>query len=192
MKIVNRKTFLDLPNGTLFSKFAPDYFEDLCIKDETWFHDREDAAHDFLYQSLNDAVKCNSSDDFSYQLDLAREQGQSIPLDLDCASRDGLFDKDQLFAVWERTDVEQLLARLQTALNDGYVKQVETVGDPVTSGWYPTLHTWDASEGVFPGARYWTGTAWQTDSKATFVHWPIRFDTEQEARQYAEERDPDR
>jgi len=120
VRIVDRKTFLQLPAGTLFSKFAPDYFEDLCIKGETWWHRDEDAAHDFLYQSINDAIRCNSSEDFSNQLDLAREFGQSIPLDLDCTSRDGLYDKEQLFAVWERADVEQLLVRLENALGDGY------------------------------------------------------------------------
>lgn len=119
MRIVDRETFLALPAGTLFAKFAPDYFEDLCIKGETWWH-TSGGAHDFLYQSINDAIRCNGSDDFSYQLDLARECGQGIPMDLNCTSRDGLFDKEQLFAVWEKVDVEQLLARLTVALNEGY------------------------------------------------------------------------
>lgn len=117
MQIVNRKTFLTLPSGTLFSKFAPDYFEDLCIKGESWIWDE---GNDFLYQSINDAVRCSSSEDFSYQLDLARENGQSIPMDLYCTARDGLFDTDQLFAVWERDDVEALITRLSLALTEGY------------------------------------------------------------------------
>ena len=33
-------------------------------------------------------------------------------IEYDVSSRDGLCDRDQLFAVWERGDVEALIARL--------------------------------------------------------------------------------
>jgi hypothetical protein len=41
------------------------------------------------------------------------ENGEEIPLDFDCQGRDGLFDLDQLFAVWSDSDVEALITRLR-------------------------------------------------------------------------------
>ena len=54
MKIVNKKTFLALPENTIFSKYDPHCFGDLCIKDETW-------SNDFIFLSFRDAIEAESS-----------------------------------------------------------------------------------------------------------------------------------
>lgn len=36
----------------------------------------------------------------------------------------------------------------------------QTDGSPTTPGWHATLQCWDAAEGIFPGAHYWDGKAW--------------------------------
>lgn len=113
MKIVNREQFLALPSGTLFSKYQPCVFEPLAIKGDTW-------TNDFLVQELHDAVDAANEAEFTDTLFFAVEEGRSVNLNLDCMGRDGLFDADQLFAVWERREVEQLIGRLQQALRDGY------------------------------------------------------------------------
>jgi len=113
MKIVNREQFLSLPTGTLFSKYSPCVFEDLRIKGDT-------CGNDFVVQQISDAVDASSSAEFVDLLSFAVEEGRSVNLNFDYAGRDGLFDKDQLFAVWERKDVEQLIDRLQQALREGY------------------------------------------------------------------------
>ncbi len=109
MKIVDLATFRALPAGTLFSKYEPFFFGPLCIKGETW-------EYDFLVQDIADAIECTGSNDFGNKLDEAQITGASLTMDFDCQGRDGCFDKGQLFAVWERVDVESLIARLQETL----------------------------------------------------------------------------
>lgn len=111
MKIVDRKTFLSMPAGTLFSKYVPMCFGELCIKESTL------GENDFLVQHINDAIACGGSDEFASLLDDAERNGTSLAMDFDALGRDGCFDADQLFAVWERDDVEALIARLQTAIS---------------------------------------------------------------------------
>lgn len=109
MKILNRKQFLELPGQVLFSKYEPCVFGDLTIKSDTM-------GNDFLVQYLNSSIKCKGSGDFADILENAEDTGVSIEIDLDSMGRDGCFDKDQLFAVWEEKDVRLLIARLQELL----------------------------------------------------------------------------
>lgn len=53
-------------------------------------------------------------------MDLAEIEGKPFALHFRTFCRDGEFDPDQLFAVWERDDVAGLIARLQQALSEGY------------------------------------------------------------------------
>lgn len=106
MKIVDRKTFLELPADTLYSKYEPCWFGDIEIKGETT------GLNDFVTQSIADAVRCNDSGEFSDILLAAQKTGESFSLDFDCAGRDGFYDDDQLFAIWEREDVIALIERL--------------------------------------------------------------------------------
>ncbi len=66
MKIVNRKTFLSLPKGILFSKFEPDVFREVEIKGGS-------LPNDYFYQDIASAIQCSGSNDFSDKLDLAVE-----------------------------------------------------------------------------------------------------------------------
>ncbi len=110
MKIVDRVTFLALPADTLFSKYTPCSMDELMIKGDSLTYD------DFLCQQIADAIKHNAYG-FSATLVDSRHNGTSISMDFDCQSRDGCFDADQLFAVWERADVAALIARLQRTLD---------------------------------------------------------------------------
>lgn len=113
MKIVTRQDFLALPAGAVFCKYSPQNFDDLAIKGESLSD-----SGDFLYQDIACSIDASSSVDFGNKLEDAEEKGASIPMDFERLSRDGLFDEDQLFAVFERSDVEALIARLQSALVD--------------------------------------------------------------------------
>lgn len=114
MLIVDRAKFLALPAGTLFSKYEPCVFGGLMIKGDSIFFD---GGNDFWCQQIADAIDANDSGEFADKLIDAQENGASVGLDLDCQMRDGLFDHDQLFAVWEPHDVAQLIERLQAAMN---------------------------------------------------------------------------
>ena len=109
MKIVDRKTFLALPPETLFAKYEPCAFEDLCIKGETW-------GDDFLVQDITGSIECCDSNEFVNRLDHSEATEESVPMDFECTGRDGCFDEGQLFAVWEPNDVRALIERLGRCL----------------------------------------------------------------------------
>jgi hypothetical protein len=67
-----------------------------------------------------------------------------------------------------------------------------TEGSPEAPGWYPILMMWDAEEGIFPNAGYWTGEKWEGDTVwAVIQYWPLRCDSQKVAKDTAYEHDPD-
>lgn len=111
MKIMTRDQFVLLPAGTVYAKYQPCCFEDLCIKGDSI------NGVDFFLQTILQ-IEADSSDQWMDRLDRAENIGESIPMDLNVQSRDGCFDSDQLFAVYEPQDVRGLIDRLQQALRD--------------------------------------------------------------------------
>lgn len=116
MKIVDRKTFLAMPSEVLFAKYAPCYFEALMIKGDTISHDGSDI--DFFYQDIVSAIKSTGSDDWTNKLFHSAATSGNLAMDFDCQGRDGCFEADQLFAVFEPQDVVALIARLQRTITD--------------------------------------------------------------------------
>lgn len=110
MKILNRKQFLALENDVLYSKYEPCIFQNPCIKHQSL------NSNDFVYQSLVDAIDSSSSDDWANKLFNAEQESISLNMNFDCAGRDGCFDDNQLFAVWEKEDVLALIEKLKTLL----------------------------------------------------------------------------
>jgi len=107
MKIVNRQQFLALPPNTVFAKYSPCVCGPLEIKGETW-------GNDFLVtNNLAEAIDCAGSTEFADLLFDAQKTGASLKMDFESEGRDGYFDEDQLFAVWERPDVLALIERLK-------------------------------------------------------------------------------
>lgn len=110
MKIVNLQQFLAMPEETLFSKYEPCHFDGLEIKVGNC------GERDFITQQIADAIECHDIGDFAAKLDDAKDTGVSLSMDFNMASRDGCFEGEQLFAVWERADLEALIKRLQVCL----------------------------------------------------------------------------
>jgi len=108
MRILNRTQFLALPENTLFCKYKPCLFGDLTIKGETW-------GNDFQTQEIADAIESMGSD-FHDKLFEAEDKGTSLRMDFHCMGRDGCFDAEQLFAIYERIDIEALISRLRECL----------------------------------------------------------------------------
>lgn len=119
MKIVNRETFLAMPAGTVFAKYAPFLFEALEIKAQTL------NGQDYCYQQIVCSLDAGNAGEWGDMLEDSRETGESLPMDFDCLSRDGCFDDDQLFAVFEHSDVAALIARLQEALAESVGAEVK-------------------------------------------------------------------
>lgn len=108
MKIINRERFLKLPDGIVYAKYRTMNFQDICIKGGP-------SEVDWAYQDLLE-IKANSSEEMYDILEDAEKNGTSFDLDLECMGRDGLYDKEQLFAVFELKDVAYLIARLQQVI----------------------------------------------------------------------------
>ena len=110
MKIIDRKTFLNMPTNTLFSKYEPCCFWMLSIKGESV------GNNDFYCNTIADSILSDSSEDFIDILIRAQKTGCSIDMDLNTEGRDGLYDDNQLFAVWEKKDIKDLIKRLRECL----------------------------------------------------------------------------
>ena len=106
MKIVDRKTFLALPSSTLFAKYEPCVFGDLEIKHDSF-------KNDFVTSGpLASRVMSDGSNDFFDKLQWAQVSGESLPMDFGDTIRDGSFEENQMFAVYEDRDVIELIAQL--------------------------------------------------------------------------------
>lgn len=108
MKIVDRETFLSLPPNTVFAKYEPCNFSDLCIK-------MESLRDDFWYVSFEAPLECNSPGEFEDACERA-ERGESVATDFDSQVRDADFNERQLFAIFEPADVAALIRRLLVCL----------------------------------------------------------------------------
>ena len=109
MKIVDLETFRAMPTGTIASKYEPCVFDDLFAKGDT-------LQHDFCLEYLTNEIDAISTEDMTDKLFAAQESGISVPMSFDEIMRDGCFEDKQLFAVWEREDVERLMSKLATCL----------------------------------------------------------------------------
>lgn len=118
MKIVDLKEFLYLPAGTLFAKFSPVFFGELCIKGQN------SGDRDFCAQTLLQV----DGDDVDMTLLNAMGSGESFALDLDCQGRDGIYNTEQLFAVYESQDAKQLLSGLFKAFAESSLLDRDLMG----------------------------------------------------------------
>lgn len=105
MRIISRAELMKLPEGTIFAYYRPCIFGGLHIKGTT-------GPHDFDVMSLDGNIECDGSEDFVDILDNAVESGESFDLDFDRYGREGFFDNDQLFAIYEEKDMIGLINTL--------------------------------------------------------------------------------
>lgn len=109
MKIINKKEFLELPAYTLYQKYRPQIFDEIEIKvsgpNDVW-------GRDFLVLSLSGFAEgniCSSTN--SDIIDTG-----NFRWDLKSIGRDGLFEDDQLFCVYDKEDVARLISQLNKCL----------------------------------------------------------------------------
>lgn len=115
MRIVDRLAFLSLPAGTVYAKYEPCFFEEVSIKGDTCCGLKGEPI-DWFYQSLNSPNFEGAHDSGAWmeRLDAIQTGMPSGALE-EVESRDGLFDQDQLFAIWEPDDVQFLIGILTRA-----------------------------------------------------------------------------
>lgn len=115
MKIVSRKEFLTLPEGTLFSKCKPVVFYGFSVRGNS-----ENYENDFLYRDLI-TYEASDSNEFAQRFDEMLEDHASYPIE-DAYGRDGCFNDEDLFLIYEADDLDELAAvikKAKEALKDG-------------------------------------------------------------------------
>ena len=107
MRIVNRKEFLAMPSRTMYCKYkCMGIFGDLCIKYQS-------LENDWYYLTLADFDDCNDSVEFVNKLDqMEKDSKVSYPLNCDTTARDGLFEDDEMFMVYDDSDVMRMIKLL--------------------------------------------------------------------------------
>lgn len=110
MKVVNRNTFLTMPAGTVFQKYSSlGNLGDLEVKACTpgkW-------TPDFLSCSLTSPWPKGpqNSDELFEKWDKI-EKEEEFTFEYEIGSRDGLYEEDQLFCVYDKSDVQALIDTL--------------------------------------------------------------------------------
>jgi hypothetical protein len=106
MRIYRRGEFLQLPAGTVYSSGVPFAFQEFCVKGDTW-------TNDFLTRDLV-WIDGTSSADYSDRLHAMLESGESYPMQKSYG-RDGSYDEEAVFLVYEPADLDCLIEVCQTA-----------------------------------------------------------------------------
>ena len=118
MKLYKRKDFILLPANTIYSRVDKSGAELMyglfCKTSGT------DWPLDFVEQDL--IAECgfpngitDGGDAIDYAINL-RDTFQDFRTDLDCAGRDGMFDDEDVFVVWDKEDVKKLVDYLLSVL----------------------------------------------------------------------------
>jgi len=108
MRIYKRKEFLELPAGTFYAKGKPMYFEELCIKGET-------LVHNDWYESAFCWVQAKSSEEGIFRMEAMLQADASYPMQ-DSLCRDGCFEDDAIFLVFEKDDLLKLRGWIDEAI----------------------------------------------------------------------------
>ena len=105
MKVVNRKEFLAMPAGTLYTEFEPCITNGLAIK-----YDTLDNGDDWFYTELiASSVACDGL--------VEMYDGKELPYSSNWQGRDRAFNQDQLFIVYSPADIQAFADTLAGLIN---------------------------------------------------------------------------
>lgn len=99
-----------LPEGVIYFREGSKCF---CVKDESIF-DQNEYPIDFFYTPLNEIASRNLSN-YIETIDLMLEKKHSADLNY-YGFRDGLFEMDETFFVYEKKDLHALISYIEKAL----------------------------------------------------------------------------
>ena len=120
MKLYKKQDFIKLPAMTIYSR-VPTHFE-LCEGLFCKTSSGEEYTNDFVEQDLiSEAGFPNGINDgmdaLDYQINL-RDELKDFRTDLECAGRDGMFEDEDTFVVWDKKDITKLRDYLNVALGE--------------------------------------------------------------------------
>jgi hypothetical protein len=109
MRIYSRRDFLSLPEGVIFCKGTQWCFDNLSIKGSSW-------DSDFMYVDLCN-IEAHDSGQWSDRLEDSLVNGTSYSINKH-TSRDGMFDEEAIFLVFEKEDLEFLINLMRISLKN--------------------------------------------------------------------------
>lgn len=110
LRIVNRDQFLKLPNGVVYSRYQSlSMFSGLEVKEET-------LTNDWVYTSLMEFVDAHDSGEMADIMIKAEEEGTEFRLDVECGQRDGFFEGEEYFAIYDKEDILKLFERMKSVV----------------------------------------------------------------------------
>ena len=115
MKIVNKEEFYKLSEGVVYSEYEPCIITELFIKGSTL--SSKNTPIDYTCLSLIGNLDSNNSEEFYNILESSQENKTTFKLDFENYSRDGLYGDDQLYCIYEKQDLEELIKVLQDSLS---------------------------------------------------------------------------
>lgn len=116
MRIIGLKEFLTLPEGTIYQKYRDNNFDRLSMKLDTY---PEKGCNDFLLIPLTNEVDCESPDHFDEITGKAlKDSSYNIPLTTNEVLRDGLFEMGQLYAIYDKSEVKDIIKKLQESTGE--------------------------------------------------------------------------
>lgn len=121
MRLYRRDAFLSLPPGTVYCKGEPWAFGNLQIKGESLLYGG--GSGDWVCLDPQ-GIESRDSGQENDRLEEMLANGVSYPMNTD-TMRDGFFDPDDLFLVYESDDLEKLISLLDDALPAPVQKEQE-------------------------------------------------------------------
>lgn len=118
MKAFKRSDFINLPSGTIYSRIEqndPGLFSGLFCKTSGPEYTVDWVEQDLLSEPGYPNGLHDGADAFDYQLNL-RDTFQDFETDLQCGGRDGMFEDNDRFVVWDKKDITKLRDYLNESL----------------------------------------------------------------------------
>lgn len=109
MRVYTRQEFLKLPEGTVYCKGQPWAFGGINIKGET-IAASDGRLIDWYYLDP-EWIDAHDSGEAGARLDEMLSTGASYPMQ-DAIGRDGCFDENEVFLVYEDADIQKLVGWL--------------------------------------------------------------------------------
>ena len=130
MKIVDRKTFLAMPEGTVYCKiqFRDPLPTERAVASHGWDSSFDIENPYIKGESLSDDFYCvglgseypKEGDDFDVLHDICDNLGKEVPFEMS-GGRDGFFDDTHVhFAIYSREEVQEMINELQESLKTAY------------------------------------------------------------------------
>lgn len=113
MKLYNREDFLKLPALTIYSRMPGEMDGNVLLLGLYCKVSDSEYVRDWVEQDLLSESGCDSLSMGTPADPLVlRDEYKDFRTDLDCAGRDGMFDPEDKFVVWDREDIGKLMQYL--------------------------------------------------------------------------------